>query len=515
MHHALLTLIAIVLAAGTPLPQHCQSKPLGLVINEDNSHFFMSRSAEDMTQEGLNAWVDQYANTTVTHLFLCPNSMKASYRSQVWDAIWDVDGQVVPEGEEVPKRWIENARLLHERNLDPYAVWIARCREKGISPWISMRMNDVHNVDEPNLYIHSHYWKDHPEFWRVPGSTGAWVDRAFDYGRSEVREHHMKFLREQFERYDFDGIELDWMRFGYHFAPGKEKEGCEILNQFMADTRKLADEWAVRRGHPIQIGARVPTLPDAAVGLGMDAITWVRKGYADMLVPTPFWATTDFDIPIELWRERIGPAVEDIILAAGCEILVRAHPSGPATQNDIASTNGFAASALHRSADQIYLFNYMDPDPMNGPAGSYRKLLVQGLSADHVNSATRRHVITYRDTVASGMSSDAQLPVETSESRDFRLHLGAIPNTGKALLVVGLADKPDVATAGFQVQAKGKGGEPASDATDLSNYPGVKRALQFSIDRNHLVDGYNTFAVSPIADQSVQQVVWVEVMFIP
>ena len=32
-----------------------------------------------------------------------------------------------------------NARLLDERNLDPYAVWIARCREKGISPWLSMR----------------------------------------------------------------------------------------------------------------------------------------------------------------------------------------------------------------------------------------------------------------------------------------------------------------------------------------------------------------------------------------
>ena len=60
-----------------------------LVINEDNSHFFGTRKPEDMTLEGLNAFVDQYAGSAVTHLFLNANAMRASFRSDVRDAIWD------------------------------------------------------------------------------------------------------------------------------------------------------------------------------------------------------------------------------------------------------------------------------------------------------------------------------------------------------------------------------------------------------------------------------------------
>ena len=78
-----------------------------------------------------------------------------------------------------------------------------------------MRMNDVHNADDRDCYIQSSFWRQHPEYWRVPGGAG-WTDRALDYGIPQVREHAMAYLRELLERYDSDGIELDWMRFGYN-----------------------------------------------------------------------------------------------------------------------------------------------------------------------------------------------------------------------------------------------------------------------------------------------------------
>ena len=346
------------------------SKPT-LILNEDDSHFFGSRSAEQMNIEGLHTFVDQYANTAVSHLFLCPNAMKASYRSKVRDAIWELSDGQKPPPEGFAKKWCANARLLDERSLDPYAVWIARCREKQISPWLSMRMNDVHNVDDVDNYIHSSFWRKHPDYWRVPGGKG-WTDRALDYGIPEVREHAMAYVRELLERYDPDGLEPDWMRFGYHFRPGKEAEGAVLLTQFMRDVRALTQQWSAKRGHPIQLGARVATLPEAAKGLGMDGVTWVREGLVDMLVPTPFWATTDFDIPIELWREQIGSAAKNIVLAAG----------------------------RYRGADSIYLFNYLDPGPMTGGRDAYRTLLEEGLSLKNVTKKPRRHVITYRDTVA-------------------------------------------------------------------------------------------------------------------
>ena len=316
---------AALIAGGSAAAQG----PRGLVINEDNSHFFGTRQADDMTLEGLHAFVDQYAGTEASHLFLCPNAMRASFRSTTRDAIWDPRGQDAPEpGFGGP--WAANARLLHERGLDPYAVWIARCREKGLSPWLSMRMNDVHDVDNLKNFMHSTFWVEHPEYWRVPGGAG-WTDRALDYAVPEVREHNMAFIRELLERYDPDGLELDWMRFGYHFAPGKEAEGSTLLTQFMRDVRALTREWSEKRGHAIQLGARVPAHPDAASGLGMDGVAWAKEGLIDMLVPTPFWLSSDFDIPVELWRERMGDAAGRVIIAPGLEfILVGGHARGQA-----------------------------------------------------------------------------------------------------------------------------------------------------------------------------------------
>jgi hypothetical protein len=487
----------------------------GFVINEDDSHFFGARPPEAMTQEGLFAFVDQYAGTKVSHLFLCPNCMRTSYKSNVFDAIWDVGSQVVPEDQPFAKQWVANARLLNERGLDPYAVWIQRAREKGISPWLSMRMNDVHNVDHPEYYIHSRFWVDHPDYWRVPGGAG-WTDRAFDYGIAEVRDYHKRLVQELLERYDADGIELDWMRFGYHFKPGQEKQGAEILTQFMREVRALAQEWSAKRGHPIKIGARVPAHPDAAVGLGMDGITWVREGLVDMLVPTPFWATADFDIPMEMWRERIGPACANITLAAGMEILLRAYPDAQAVEADLTAVRGFAATALQRGADQVYLFNYMDPAPMTGGPEAYRALLEKGLALDVVTKEPRRHIVTYRDTVPEGVSNNVRLPVEGPVGATLQIHTGpAAPKTGKVSLVAGLAQRDGMAEAVFDTVLNGKAGLAAADVAAPEQFPGAVRAVVFEWPAEVSRDGYNDVSIKQREGQPAQQVVWLELRVEP
>lgn len=485
-----------------------------LILNEDDSHFFGSRSAEQMNLEGLHAFVDQYANTAVSHLFLCPNAMKASHRSKVRDAIWEMGEGQKPPQEEFAKKWCENVRLLDERGLDPYAVWIARCRKKKISPWLSMRMNDVHNVDDVDNYIHSSFWRKHPDYWRVPGGKG-WTDRALDYGIPEVREHAMAYVRELLERYDPDGLELDWMRFGYHFRPGKEAEGVAILNQFMREARGLTRQWSAKRGHPIKLGARVPTLPDAARGLGMDGVTWVREGLVDMLVPTPFWATTDFDIPIELWRERIGGTAKNIVLTAGAEILVRAYPAAKPIEEDITSTRGFAAACLQRGADCIYLFNYMDPGPMTGGQDAYRTLLQEGLSLKTVTQKPRRHVVTYRDTVAPGMSSDVLLPVDGFKGGTFRIYSGPASKKADAFVVAGLAQADGMTQSRFEIMINGKQCAPSSDLADLSLFSGVAKAVQHLCPPDGLRGGYNEIQIKQLPGEAQQKIIWVELRIVP
>ncbi len=489
---------------------------LGLALNEDDSHFYGSRTEKEMTREGLTAFVDQYAGTQISHLFLNPNGQRTEYRSKVWDAIWDLKDQAVIETVatgEGPERWIRNARLLDEQGLNPYSVWIGRCREKGISPWLSMRMNDIHDVHEPTSFMHSTFWVKHPEYWRVPYSNDPqnWGDRAFDYARPEVREYHMKLVREYLERFDADGLELDWMRFGLHFKPGHERPGADILTAFMREVRGLANAAASRWGHPVKVGARVPANPIVARETGMDGVRWAREGLVDMLVVTPFFSTSDFDIPIELWRALLGPANGKIILAAGHEILLRPYPEASQRINDPETVRGFAAAHLDRGADQIYLFNYMDKGLTVEGAEEYRTVLTQTLS-----EKPRRHVLTFTDTWPVGVARPCRLPakLEGKSPQQFRLYTGPKPTGGQAVMRVGLKDAPGIQEAGFSARLNAEECKPLPDATNPDQFSETKRMVQFDIPLAAMQKGYNLAEIW-LKDGEAQQIVWVEIRIDP
>ncbi len=488
---------------------------LGLVINEDNSHFFGTRSEADLTRERLPTFVDQYAGTQVSHLVLNPNAMRTSYRSKVWDFIGDVGNQKVP-CDPFPVKWVKSAQVLDERGLNPYTIWIARCREKGISPWLTMRMNDIHGVNDPTNFMHSRFWLEHPEYRRVPDCDWDWIGRAFDYGHAEVREHHMKLIREYFEMYDFDGLELDWMRFGFHFRPGHEEEGAEILTGFTRQVRELADQWAKKRGHQIKLGARVPARPMAARGLGMDGVRWVKEGLIDVLVPTPFWATADLDIPIELWRELIGPAAKNIVLAAGLEILLRPYPAAEHRFNDLESARGFTAAMLDRGADQIYLFNYMDCDTGIEVLSDYPKLLNQCGSLDTVLDKPRRHVVTYTDTFPPGVPVPCILPQDLKGKgpAQIRLYTGPRPQQGKAVIRIGLSDKPGVRQAKLTARLNSEPCQTMSDGDKPQTFSQTVRMAQFDVPLSAMKRGYNLIEVFR-QEGEPQQIVWAEIRIDP
>ena len=481
-----------------------------LVVNEDNSHFFGSRLPEQMNLAGLHQFVDQYADSAVTHLFLCTNAMRANVRSKVRDAIWEP-----VKGKPSPGRWPANAKLLHEKGLDPYVVWIARAREKGISPWVSMRMNDLHDVPKPDSYMHDTFWRKHPELWRVPNNKGgAWTNWALNYAHKEVREYQMAFVKELLERYDPDGLELDWMRFGHHLTPGKEQAEAPLLTEFVREVRALVQEWSKKRGHPILLAVRVPAHPDAALGLGMDGVTWAKEGLVDWLVPCPFWTSTDFDIPVELWTERLGKA--DVRVTPGIEHNARPWPSGKPVANDLASLAGFAASGWQRGATGMYLFNWMDSGTRPVPASAYQTLVKRGLSQAVALAGVRRHPVCFRDTVPAGFPRDVALPITGKDGGSCRVHIGPVPTRGKAWVIAGLGGSQTLDGAAFRATVNGKETQPIADLPSLTKLGGAsRRGLQFLVPLSALVAGHNTIRLTPQPGSEAEKVVWVELLLEP
>jgi hypothetical protein len=406
-----------------------------LCLNEDNSHWFFTRAGKPVSREMVASFVDQYAGTQVRELILSANSQRTSFASRAWDPIWkgyDPKGpddqplfhSTPAEGRAGARKWVHTAWALADQGIDAYALWIERARKHRLSPWISMRMNDLHNVDDPESFMHSTFWREHPEFRRIPWRAVDWRDRAFDYAHEAVREYHFRLVEEYCERYDFDGLELDWMRFGFHFRPGREIEGGRLLTGFVARTRALLDRWEKRRGHRILLGARVPSRPQTAISLGMDGAQWARDGLIQMLVVTPFWASIETDMPIELWRRLAG---DKVTLAAGLELLLRPyHAYKPLQFNSLETVRGAAASFLARGADRVYLFNYMDSQTAMPDLDNYPALLRECGRLDTLAGKARRHVVTYADTWAPGEAQGAQLPksVGAGEWTSFRLHVG-------------------------------------------------------------------------------------------
>ena len=419
----------------------------GIALNEDDSHYFATRAGQRLDVETVASWVDQYADTQVTELLLCPNCMRASFDSAVWDPIWrgyDPDGpddqplfaSRPPEERPGVRGWVHTAWQLAHDGIDVYAVWIARCRERGIAPWLSMRMNDIHWVDDEASFIHNEFWRARPDLRRVPYRFAAWQDRAFDYGQAEVRAHHLALIRELAVRYDFDGLELDWMRFGFHFRPGHEAEGAVLLTDFTAEVRNILDDAAVERGHGIRLGARVPSRPETARRLGMDAVAWARRGLVDWLTVTPFWATAETDMPLELWRALLDGT--GVTLCAGLEVLLRPYPAFPDhPMNTLETARGAAASFLDRGADRVYLFNYMDSETAMGDLENYPALLREVGRLDTLAGQPRRHVLTFADTWASGEAEAYALPAAIPAGGWHAFRLATGPKAAEATVRLG------------------------------------------------------------------------------
>lgn len=476
----------------------------GIALNEDNSVFYLTRSPEELTLEGVDAWLDNYTGTQVRELLLCPNSMRSSVASQVRQAVWDgfdpsqdntqpfLAGMRDqpwhwPSGARAHMRhWVSNTLLLHQRGIDPYARWIARGRAGGLSPWISMRMNDVHYVDQPEHPIHDRFWREHPEYRRVPWQDEPstfqaparflrWADRAFDYGQPEVRAYQMAYIRELVERYDMDGFEMDWMRFGFLFRPGFEEEGADILTAFIVEVRDLLDAREKEVGHPIRLGARVPARPETARNLGMDVVAWARRGLIDMLVVTPF-LYIDFDMPIELWKRLLDGT--GVMLAAGLEAYCRAYPASPVNANSIESVRGASSAMLDRGADRVYLFNYFDRQPGRPTTAqsqaAYRQLVREVGSLATMAGKSRRHIVTYADHCAPGEAQAAALPCSCAPQRsvDFRVPIGPTPLSDQSGQVRLALEHAEGAAAGtLLVRVNGDLCSIAKEATLPSGWP--------------------------------------------
>jgi hypothetical protein len=477
-----------------------------VIYNQDCTNLFYHID-EPLKAEHVDGMIDEVAEAGVELMLINPNAQKVCYPSRVWPTYWDgfVPGdrnffKGVPE-DQVDSRLkgLLQMRHLAESGCDYLARSLERCRKRGITPGISMRMNDMHDVPWPESPSFSPFYKAHPE-WHLKNSPASqWGGSGLNFVHAPVREHCLTLIREWCRDYSFDVLELDFMRFQCYFPDGEGRQHAPILTEFLRDVkRELA-----ATGRQIALIPRVATTPDAAWDLGMDVATWAREGLIDGLTFGAFF-TMAWNRPIDAFREAVGA---DVALYPSSEAFVdsRYWTARRNLPTDPAWVRGFAAASLAGGADGVYMFNFFVPRDMKLAEPICFDVLRSVRSADLLRGLSKKYTLS---TTASVKETDgvAPLPVDlpNQQERSFKMALAAEPAGVTAmvhLFVIGPAGR---ALGGLLVSVNQAGlavaREPVVHPVGTDG-KAVCQELVYPLDMAVVRDGWNHFVVRNEGDE--------------
>jgi len=235
------------------------------------------------------------AGTQVDSIFWSPGvTTVVTFSSQVAET-YDT---VIPESIKPPERPAlarDNVRRFKEEGLDPLTMTAEFCHQHDMELFLSYRMNDVHDSHVLPWEM-SHWKRDHPEYLfgrrgdnhRFGMENPRYVWSALNYEIPEVRDYIFRIMEDACQRYDLDGLELDWMKVPMFFRPTLDLQPVgpkyvKIMNDFVRRVRKMTERVGRDRGRPLLLGCRVPRTVKHGLAVGLDVTTWLQEDLVDIL----------------------------------------------------------------------------------------------------------------------------------------------------------------------------------------------------------------------------------------
>ena len=254
--------------------------------------------------------------------------------------------------DEGQQRKAENLRQMIKAHGGPVTVISQLCREAGMAFFPSVRMNEHYDMEEsaPN---YGRLRRDHPELCigrpgeSIPHGSLEWgIRTGLNYAFPEVRTHMSNIIFELVERFDIDGIELDFMRHPAFFRLAEAYQYRYLMTDFLYGVRAKLDEVSQKKGKQLSLAVRVPpTLADAK-RIGLDAEVWMKEGMVDMLIAGGGFIP--FEMPIREW----------VATAEGTDCKIYGCFEGLRPLLNEKSLKALALRYWEAGVDGIYFFNY-------------------------------------------------------------------------------------------------------------------------------------------------------------
>ena len=349
------------------------------------------------TAQGIHRYVDVLADSGIDTFVINANASRAWYPSKTIPTILDgykrgdreffrghaiCQGITDRPGEELFIDRMLTFMNLYQDLLDAKVDWLAEtataCRRRGVSPWVSIRMNDLHGHRNYEGSFFNLPLLKRPEMRLKHGAYSPTMrDPAYraglNYETAEVRALMFEQIREVVEDYDYEGLELDWWRNPLCCEPEASPATVAMMSEWLRSVRVLTQRRAARTGRPYPLGLRIPGRLDTLLAIGLDVPALCHDGTVDFVNPSGFWNTT-WEMPHDELRRRLGDRVSIYgVIEDGANFLPTRSPELNVTQRlryisasrEILRAN--AAGKLVLGADGIEWFNFYCTDQTRLP----------------------------------------------------------------------------------------------------------------------------------------------------
>lgn len=332
--------------------------------------------------------VDTYPGSPIGGVSWCVgNSETFEYETEVGERTGDGYEHFESERD----YWLhKNLYGLIESSGGPLTEITRQFHEAGIDLLPSMRMNSHYDIAY-HAPGHGRFRRDHPDWLigqpqeYIPRPTLEYaIARGVDYKFPGVRAHMLKVIFELFERFDVDGVELDYFRHPAFFRVEEAYSNRYLMTDFIRRIREHMDEVGKERGRHLDLLVRVPPTLYDAKRIGLDVETWITEGLVDIVAAGGGFMP--FEQPI---REFV-----EVAEGTDCQIYGSFEALRWALDEDL--LYALAARFWDAGVDGFYLFNYF-----NAPNEWKRRVLGNMVDREKLAHLNKRYELDHSDRVGS------------------------------------------------------------------------------------------------------------------
>ena len=367
-----------------------------LLFHNDARHYYIYNYDPPFRLE--DAWkpIDEIVGTGVDTLVYGLGAGPTMFHNTEVGEVWGSHIESFPEVS--AWRASENIKSLQDRGLDPLKVLIDRAGEKGIEFFVALRQS---HLADPAIKDDVFNWQfriDNPELCLK--GRGKY---AFDWTHEKVRNERFALIEETVNKYDIDGLELDWVFWPHFFEDEDAELKSTILTDYMLKVRSVVDKAAHKKGRKIELGARVLPTNEGNKAAGINVSEWIKQDCLDFIIPTIYQdQQMDPDLPFE-W-------ILELVRSSECKVYPSLHKSIGENSENLASMDHYragAASYWEKGADGIYLpwFKW--------PHGAEEINILSTIGDPNlIANASKHYVIRREDELSASYKYCSQLPAK-------------------------------------------------------------------------------------------------------